>query len=120
MSKNQRSQIAETAKMLNLSEEALVRLSKVRWHKTRVVINLGIVSVYYHDTLVVRVTRRFVYLTFDGWYTPTTRKRINQVSQILGLGIRAFQSNYITLIDVGSLNYHICAQEHLALLRSHK
>ena len=50
----------------------------------------------YHNTIVVKVINdRYVILNTGGWYTTTTKRRMNQASKQWNLGIVVYQCNYV-------------------------
>ena len=56
----------------------------------------GVIYVTYHQTNVVAWDKdaSTVTLNTGGWYTPTTKKRMNQASQQFGLGFHVFQKDF--------------------------
>lgn len=44
-----------------------------------------------HQTIVVAFNEGIIELNSGGWHTPTTRNRMNQVSNEYGLGFQVFQ-----------------------------
>ena len=71
------------------------RMSEIGRHKTTIgVESFGsdwFAKVRYHDTDVVSFGLVECLLDTGGWYTPTTKKRMNQTSQEYGLGFHVFQ-----------------------------
>jgi len=57
------------------------------------------VTVYYHDTPVVSFDDNRIVLKNGGWYTATTRTRMNQVSNTYGLGYGVYQRNFKWYVD---------------------
>ena len=53
-----------------------------------------VTRVRYHYTNVVTVDGDYVTLRSDGWATATTKTRMNQASNELGLGYSVYQKNY--------------------------
>jgi len=47
--------------------------------------------VQYHQTKLVRWNPDQIMLDSAGWYTPTTKTRLNQASNSFGLGYRVYQ-----------------------------
>ena len=68
-------------------------------HKTIVLNKDNSIEVYYHDTRVVDVSGKFLTLNTGGWYTPTTKLRMNQTSNQYNLGYRVFQKNYNWFVE---------------------
>lgn len=54
----------------------------------------------YHDTIVVDFDSRYVQLDSNGWYTNTTKTRMNQASNQFNLGYQVFQDNYNWYVKV--------------------
>jgi hypothetical protein len=52
------------------------------------------ICIKYHTTIVVRITRRGVFLDSGGWETVTTKRRMNQASDEFDLGFYVFQKNF--------------------------
>jgi len=63
-------------------------------HKTRVYKDNGADVVRYHQTEVVRASPSQIELNTGGWFSNTTKKRMNEASQELGLGIHVHQKNF--------------------------
>ena len=69
-------------------------------HKTSVITEMGEISrlpitkVIFHNTVVVAFDTRKITLNNGGWYTPTTKKRMNQASDDFLLGFKVYQKNY--------------------------
>lgn len=47
--------------------------------------------VQYHDTVVVRFDNKTVFLQTGGWFTATTKNRMNQASREFDLGYHVYQ-----------------------------
>ena len=58
---------------------------------TSVVTENGITSVYYHGTPVVRWGGGLIILNTGGWFTPTTKTRMNQAANQYELGFSVYQ-----------------------------
>lgn len=52
-------------------------------------------SVRYHSTDVVRFTDDYILLNTGGWFTQTTKRRMNQASLEYGLGFNVYQKNHV-------------------------
>ena len=67
-------------------------------HKTTITSeNFGsasVTSVCYHNTAVIKFDEHNIKLNTGGWFTPTTKKRMNQASQQYGLNFYVFQKDY--------------------------
>jgi len=68
---------------------------------TKVAVKDSTISVKYHSTEVVRVEGNQVTLKTGGWFTATTKKRMNQASQEFNLGFTVFQSKGEWFVEVG-------------------
>ncbi len=75
-------------------------------HKTSKVRVDNKLMVVYHSTPVVQITNnRYVKLESGGWYTNTTKTRMNQASNEYGLGFRVYQKNFDWFVEVGDNTY---------------
>jgi len=50
--------------------------------------------VIYHDTMVANWSNAKIELSTGGWVTPATKRRMNQASQIFGLGFLIVQRDF--------------------------
>ena len=58
--------------------------------------------VTYHNTIVVKVINdRFVILNTGGWYTTTTKRRMNQASMQYSLGYVVSQVDFVWYVRCG-------------------
>ena len=57
------------------------------------------VAVRYWATDVVKFDNDKIILNNGGWYTSTTKKRMNQVSKEFNLGFYVYQKNYDWFVD---------------------
>jgi hypothetical protein len=55
--------------------------------------DLGFTVVRYHDTDIVKVSENYIELNTGGWFTLTTKRRMNQVSSAYNLGFYVYQLN---------------------------
>jgi len=55
--------------------------------------------VIYHNTPVVSYNQDKIILNSGGWMTATTKKRMNQVSDMFNLGYQVYQKDYSWYID---------------------
>ena len=83
-------------------------------NNTRIVCDgyTGVDSVYLHDTPVVKVQRvndslQIVTLHSGDWRTPTTKRRMNEVSDEWALGFKVYQKNkdWYVETDEGSIDF---------------
>ena len=72
----------------------MANMHQVGKHATKVTTGEGVTRVRYHYTNVVTVDGDYVTLRSDGWATDTTKTRMNQASNELGLGYSVYQKNY--------------------------
>lgn len=71
------------------------QISKIGKTATRVYQDSeGFTCVQYHDTVVVRFNNEKIILANGGWFSNTTKLRINQASAEFGLGLNVYQKNY--------------------------
>ena len=63
-------------------------------HKTTISTDDNITSVKYHNTDVVKFSPNWIVLNSGGYRTYTTKKRMNQTSQVFNLGYKVSQYNY--------------------------
>lgn len=73
----QMSEIGKCATTVHIDKDSL---SGIEW-----------TTVVYHTTPVVKFSNSMIILNTGGWYTMTTRKRMNQASNQFNLGYRVFQ-----------------------------
>ena len=59
----------------------------------------GITRVTYHNTDVVTFTDGLIILNTGGWFTVTTKARMNQTSKQFDLGYRVFQHEWLWFVD---------------------
>jgi len=65
---------------------------KVGSHKTTIFTDdSGFINVVYHSTPVVKFNDQKIILDTGGWYSNTTKLRMNQASNQFNLGYRVFQ-----------------------------
>ena len=71
-------------------------------HKTTVLNKDNSIEVYYHNTLIVYVSGKYLTLNsgaYGEWQTATTKLRMNQTSNQYNLGYRVFQKNYNWFVE---------------------
>ena len=86
-------------------------------HKTEVLTENGVTYVKYHNTRVVAFSENAITLDTGGWFTPTTKTRMNQTSGAFGLGFRVYQKNYEWFADYNGKTYEF-TKDHLYLKRN--
>ena len=76
-------------------------INQVGSHKTSVLVKNNALSVVYHSTEVVKVIdNRYVILDNGGYYTNTSKRRMNQASMQYNLGFNVYQCNYIWYVGI--------------------
>jgi hypothetical protein len=66
---------------------------------------LGFTVVRYHDTDIVRVSENYIELNTGGWFTSTTKRRMNQVSSEYKLGFYVYQLNGTWYVKLDEVRY---------------
>ena len=56
-------------------------------------------AVKYHQTEIVIFSDKGILLDTGGWETATTKRRMNQVSDIYGLGFHVYTKGGILMVD---------------------
>ena len=74
-------------------------MKKLRGVATRTFVSQGYTCVQYHDTIVARFNDNKIILDTDGWYTVTTKKRMNQASDMFDLGYNVYQKDHKWYVD---------------------
>lgn len=69
------------------------RHNQVGKHKTSVMVTNGMGTVVYHRTPVVHWDAQKIVLDTGGWFTNTTKSRMNQASNQFGLGYTVWQKD---------------------------
>ena len=59
----------------------------------------GVLRVRYHNTDVVTASPKRITLNTGGWFTNTTRTRMNQASNQFGLGFSVYQKNFRWFVE---------------------
>ena len=94
----------------------MASLNKIGKHKTS--IYRGIVRVHgcldymgegvavtYYSTVVVSANAKYIILNTGGWYTVTTKRRMNQASREFNLGYSVYQKKGVWYVDYKNLTY---------------
>ena len=70
---------------------------RIGQHKTKVITGNGMTKVVYHDTAVVTFNDDHIILDSGGWWTRTTKARMNQAAQqfCLGYYVKQVQGNWV-------------------------
>jgi len=79
----------------------MARLNQIGSHKTTVREQNEVLSVVYHSTEVVKFDRKSKMLTLDtgGYFSNTTKTRMNQTSNQFDLGFQVYQKNFEWFVD---------------------
>jgi uncharacterized protein YcnI len=84
----------------------MAQQSTIGTHRTSKVRVDNKLMVVYHSTPVVQITNnRYVKLNTGGWYTATTKTRMNQASNEYGLGFSVYQKNFDWFVVIGDNTY---------------
>tara|TARA_Y100000114_G_scaffold140570_1_gene145564 strand:- start:263 stop:550 length:288 start_codon:yes stop_codon:yes gene_type:complete len=83
----------------------MAQQNKIGTHKTKVFTENEITYVKYHNTRVVAFSENVIMLYTGGWFTPTTKTRMNQTSNAFGLGFQVYQKNYEWFADYNGKTY---------------
>ncbi len=86
-------------------------------HKTTVSASNGWAIVVYHQTTVVKFNDSQIVLDTGGWYTPTTKSRMNQTSNQFDLGFDVYQRNFAFYVYFKGENYMFGPDNTLTLDR---
>jgi len=85
----------------------MAQTNKVGAHKTRIYTDdAGYTCVLYHSTNVVKYNNDYIILNTGGYYSNTTKLRMNQASNQFGLGYKVYQKNYEWYVDYGGHTFH--------------
>jgi len=76
----------------------------------------GVTRVTYHNTDVVTFTDDLIVLNTGGWFTATTKARMNQTSEQFDLGYRVFQRDWMWFVDYKGQTYSF-TNNHVELSR---
>ena len=77
----------------------MANLNEIGNHKTSVFTLEDTTYVKYHWTNVVEFNEETITLNTGGWYTPTTKTRMNQTSNQFGLGFRVYQKDFDWFVE---------------------
>lgn len=67
---------------------------KIGTHKTSILTEEGFTKVIYHNTPVVSFNQESIILNTGGWFSLTTKTRMNQTSNVFNLGFNVYQKAY--------------------------
>lgn len=92
----------------------MAQTQRIGKHATYIFTNSeGFTVVKYHNTDVVAFNDTTILLNTGGWFTNTTKTRMNQASNIFNLGFRVFQKDFNFYVEfknhIQELNYNILA-----------
>lgn len=68
-------------------------------HKTVLFVEDGWTKVIYHQTCIVKWNDKQIVLNNGGYYTATTKTRMNQASNQFDLGYRVYQKDFEWFVD---------------------
>jgi hypothetical protein len=68
-------------------------------HKTTITTAGGKTKVIYHQTAVVTFNDNQIILNTGGWFTATTKTRMNQTSEQFDLGFKVYQRDHAWFVD---------------------
>ena len=63
-------------------------------HKTTISTDDNITSIKYHNTDVVKFGPNWIVLNSGGYRSATTKRKMNQTSQVYDLGYKVYQKDY--------------------------
>lgn len=93
------------------------RQNKIGKHCTTVQTKDGYITVTYHETDVVKFDGTMIVLDTGGWYTDTTRRRMNQASQQFSLGYSVYAIKGQWRVKFGNVERLFDADDRVILLR---
>ena len=64
------------------------------WNNTSVFSDDGTTKVVLHNTKIVEFSDKSISLNAGGWTTVTTKRRMNQISEMFGLGFSVYQKDF--------------------------
>lgn len=77
----------------------MTKVNEIGTVATVTVINNKDTCVIYHDTTVVKFNDAQIVLESGGWRTATTKRRMNQASNVYGLGYQVYQKDKTWYVD---------------------
>ena len=106
---------ANTITTFNCSGNPIQSKNLIGTHKTSIFKNNNILIVRYWNTDIVKVTSTSIILDNGGYYTATTKRRMNQASLQFGLGFNVFQKDYQWFVQT-SQNKIFCFQQNQIII----
>ena len=106
---------ANTTTTFNCSSNPVQSKNLIGTHKTSIYRNKDILIVKYWDTEIVIWDSTSIILNNGGYYTATTKRRMNQVSLQFGLGYNVFQKDYKWFVQT-SENKIFCFQQNQIII----
>lgn len=82
-----------------ISDSMESKQTHIGTHKTTVTTEGNQIAIRYHNTNVVKFSPNWIVLDSGGFRSATTKKRMNQTSQVYNLGYKVFQKNYNWFVD---------------------
>ena len=72
----------------------MAQIKTIGHHATTIDTNNDMIRVTYHNTVVVKFNAGIIILNTGGYYTHTTKVRMNQASNQYNLGYKVFQKDF--------------------------
>ena len=77
----------------------MTQLNRIEKSATRVYVENGHTNVQFHHTIVVAFNESEIILNSGGWFTNTTKIRMNQTSNQFNLGFNVFQKDLSWFVE---------------------
>lgn len=77
----------------------------------------GTTKIRYHSTVIVEFNHEKIILNSGGWYTATTKTRMNQTSSQFDLGFSISQKDYEWRVYVHRLDVTLPFYDNMIILR---
>ena len=81
----------------------MTQQQEVRGVHTAIFHDNGYQKVVYRGTVVVAWNQEVIILNSGGWYSATTKTRMNQAAHQFGLGYRVYQKDFEWFVDHNGL-----------------
>jgi len=69
-------------------------MNKIGKTATSIKTEQELTKIIYHDTCIVKFNHEKIILNSGGWRTATTKRRMNQISNVYKLGYRVYQHDF--------------------------
>jgi hypothetical protein len=83
----------------------MAQIHKVGKTATKVKVSGSELVIEYHETEVVKANDCFIILNTGGWFTVTTKTRMNQASNEFSLGYSVYQKKGFWYVDYKGKTY---------------